>query len=254
MLKDKWHKSHPLLYKHLKNLLWWWWFSCGLQSTRQHCGRMFLAAPWLLLSSSSLQRCLREPADAGTNSRLVGKDPNLKSLEIHGRDLILGTMQDQDRTFHFQAEIRKQALFFLKNPGQFVRWRNKLLIPSGTPEAGENSLNLILRHYLKDLTRDASCSCSWEAGAYVDIVGQSHQINSRKEKPSPWVPSCWLSGIFRYFAMKFSFFLLSLQSQEALGFTDSYQFIFNFSKSLYLDNLESSLWLPMEALQGCLFI
>lgn len=215
MLKDKWHKSHPLLYKHLKNLLWWWWFSCGLQSTQQHCGRMFLAALWLLLSRNSLQRCLREPVDAVTNSR--GRSPNLKSLEIHGRDLILGTMQDQDRTFHFQAEIRKHAVFFLRNPGQFVRWRNKLLIPSGTPEADENSLNLILRKYLDKLTRDASCSCSWGPGACVDTVGQSHQINSRKEKPSRWVPSCCFSSILRYFAMTFSFFLLSLQSQEALG-------------------------------------
>lgn len=184
-----------------------------------------LGCSLLLLSSSSLQRCLRAPADAVTNSLLVGRGPSLKSLEIRGRDLILGTMQDQVRTFHSQAEIRKQALFFLRHPRQFLRWRNKLLIFSGTLEADEKSLNLILRNYLKDLKRDTSCSCSGGAGACGDTVGQSHQINSRREKSSLRVPSCCLSSIFRYFTMTFSFFLLSLQSQEALG--SIYRFLFS---------------------------
>lgn len=186
---------------------------------------MLLAALSLLLSSSSVQSWLRAPVDAVTNCPLVGRDPNLKFLEIHRRDSILGTMQDQVRTFHFQAEIRKQALSFLRNAGQFLRWTNKLLIPSGAPEADENSLNLILRNYLKDLSRDTSSSCSWGAGARVDTEGQSHPINSRREKPSHWVPSCYLSSIFRYFAITFSFFLLSLQSQEALG--SIYQLLFS---------------------------
>lgn len=216
MLKDKWHKSHPLLHKYLKNLLWWWWLGCGLQSTL--C--TVWGCSWLLSGCCSAAAEIHR----GVSWNLLmqsqfsdRKGPKSQIFRKSWKGFNSWNYAGPGQGVSFPGRDQKTSTFLLEKSRAICQVEEQIINTSGTPEADENSLNLILKKYLDNLTRDASCSCSWGAGACVDIVGQFHQINSRRQKPSPWVPRCWLSSIFKYFAMTFSFFLLSLQSQEALG-------------------------------------
>lgn len=156
--------------------------------------------------------------------------------------------------------IRKQAFFFLRNPRQFLRWTNKLLVLPGTPEADENSLNLSLRSCLKDLTRDASCSCIIPSLRTWGLCGHSELTSPNKEqKRKPFSLSSQLLPFNHHQVFYNDLFLFLFQPTVTRG-TGIYlptaifhPFIFNFSNSLYHDNLppkpEPCLWLPMEPSQ-----
>lgn len=57
-----------------------------------------------------------------------------------------------------------------------------MLVFPGTPEADENSLSLSLRSYLKDLTKDASCSCIIPSLRTWGLCGHSELTSPNKQQ------------------------------------------------------------------------